>query len=456
MKKWICSLLLVVLLMPCTAQAMPARFMTNPFVLDKGVKAPKKLIMTTDTKQMVVGETISFSIEALPATASAIVVWNSFNRKVATVDALGQVTAIAPGSVKIRARSKKKPAVSVSRTIAVTTDPRDAQLSIAGGKRTLSEGDAIALNAQVLPANCGLTVQWSSDASTILSVDAKGKVWAHSPGQATVRAWIEGGPSQETTFTITGHPMSLVVPDRITPESGMADNLEKIHDVRRSALAQVSSLYRQGLIAVSDAQRRTSIINRAFSMYHMPWATTQTQKYWTRKYGTKKDFRPGVIYYGMPYIQHGQSRNYINRTYDDIKAVNQKFWVDSGKGYLLMNHQKKRDGMYVGNDCSSFVGMSIFGNTNRNAFIRTRGLYSSKLYKTVTGHTNMRPGDILVRSSSHVVFFLYYTDIEKTRMMILEQGGGDEQLDLHNTVTCSIVDVKAYKNYRPRRLKALG
>ncbi|MEG0146040.1 MAG: hypothetical protein RR739_08245, partial [Clostridia bacterium] len=69
---------------------------------------------------------------------------------------------------------------------------------------------------------------------------------------------------------------------------------------------------------------------------------------------------------------------------------------------------------------------------------------------------DLRPGDVMVWPGEHVVMFLYYTDSAKSRMMIIEQGGGSN-LDIHNTVCLNEVYRADYEmKYRPRRAKFLN
>ncbi len=341
---------------------------------------PRKLVLLPEVDRLLVGQTLELTAHPLPVTASAEVIWNSTNQKIATVDKDGRVVAHAPGTVKIRARAVGRLSVYAVRTLRVSIE---------------------------LP-------------------------------------------------TVPEEQMASTVPARNTAPGAIAENIQKIDAVYRSALGQVNRLVSAGHITQNDADRRATILTRAFAMYRFPWMTEKPQRYWTRAYGTKKDFLPGTVYYGLPYIQHGLGKNSINRTYNEVKAVSQGFYLDSGKGYYLLSPTKRRDGMYVGNDCSSFVGMSIWGGSNRNAWIRTRQLYGVSLYRTLSGYEALRPADILVRYNSHVVFFLYYMDASRSRMMILEQGGGDAS-DMHNTLCASIVPTDRYRRggYRPRRLAGL-
>ncbi len=434
------AFLLALLLVPLAARAAP----------------PRQLVILPEDTHMFVGDALKLTAHPLPVSASSEVVWNSTNQKIAQVDADGLVTATGPGTVKIRARAKDRLSVFVVRTLTVTFNPSKASLSIAQAAPMLSEGDQVQLTALIEPSGTGLAVQWTAANPRVAEVDGKGRVWALRPGTTVVTASIEGGPSAHVTVVVREARLSTVVPARSSDANEIAVNLNKIDAVRESALGEVNRLYVLGAIPAGDANRRILTLTRAFAMYRFPWMTEKVQRYWTRDYGTRKDFFPGVVYYGLPYIQHGLGGNHITRTYNEVKAVAQGFYKDSGKGYYLMT-AKRRDGMYVGNDCSSFVGMSLWGAGSRNALIRTRTLYTTGLYRTLPGYEALRPSDILVKNNRHVVFFLYYVDAARSRMMILEQGGGTSE-DMHNTLCCSIVPTSKYQldGYRPRRLSSLS
>ena len=170
---------------------------------------------------------------------------------------------------------------------------------------------------------------------------------------------------------------------------------------------------------------------------------------------------PGVLHYGMPYIQTGVGGGYTNRRYNVSKAVSGGYYAKRSNGTYLMTTRRQAS-RYVGNDCSSFVCMSTFaGNgytlSSSVCYLVTSEMAKSSMFVGISGYDNLRPGDALVLSGSHTVMFLYYTDAAKTKMMIIEQGGGDLATDMHNTVTCSVVNRSSYSGkYSIRRAKFLS
>ena len=163
-------------------------------------------------------------------------------------------------------------------------------------------------------------------------------------------------------------------------------------------------------------------MTNAFADYSFVWMTPAYQRYWKAENSENgvKDFKPGIVYYGMPYISGGAD----NRRYNWQKAVGENRYVYGGDGYYLLNQSRLLNGLYVGNDCSSFCNAANWGVTSSRIGDRTDDIFTSSYYKTVSLN-NLRPGDMICLANRHVVFFLYYVDSAHTQIMILENGGAE-------------------------------
>ena len=246
---------------------------------------------------------------------------------------------------------------------------------------------------------------------------------------------------------VLGTTLSTVIPARTTDISGIPENLAKIDALRKSAVRQIGVLKSAGKFTASEASLRTQIVNRAFAMQSFPWMTLKTQEYWSRAYAAKR-YLPGYVYYGLPYIQTAPSGSYLNRRYDAAKAVSENRYTATGYGYYMLNQRNLLEGMYCGNDCSSFVSMSQWGTSHPASYYNTVAMAkNTTYYKNVASYTSLRPGDFLVKSGDHTVLFLYFTNAAKTRMMIIEQGGNG------NTIICSEYAVSYFqgKGYKACR-----
>lgn len=94
---------------------------------------------------------------------------------------------------------------------AVPTTPVDSVTIAGADSYTVKVGDsAIALTATVLPAEAGKTASWSSNATSVATVDNTGKVTAVGAGTATITA-SAGGKSDSVTFTVLDPVTNVVV-----------------------------------------------------------------------------------------------------------------------------------------------------------------------------------------------------------------------------------------------------
>ena len=118
------------------------------------------------------------------------ITWSSSNESVATVDANGKVTAVAPGTANIIAKSGDKTATCV-----VTVS--DLQIPMTGielttDKTEIKVGTTAQLTTTVAPEDTtdDKTVTYTSSDATIATVDATGKVTAVKPGTVTITAKV--------------------------------------------------------------------------------------------------------------------------------------------------------------------------------------------------------------------------------------------------------------------------
>ena len=146
------------------------------------------------------------------------VTWSSDKTSVATVDATGKVTAVAEGEATITAKAGDKTATCTVTVTAATV----AVTSVALDKTelVLIVGDAAAqLKATVLPEDAtDKTVTWSSDKTSVATVDGSGLVTAVAAGEATITAKA-GDKTATCKITVT----VVKVPD---PTINPSDNYE--------------------------------------------------------------------------------------------------------------------------------------------------------------------------------------------------------------------------------------
>ncbi len=371
----------------------------------------------------------------------------SMNPDIAQVDTGGVVSGINSGTTEILCFSKDGSGVYAHYAVNVLKGIEE--ISLSKSALTLSIGEKHALSCSILPEDAAGGVTWYSDNSSVAGVTTSGVITAKAGGTCYVYAQSEFNPDifARCKVTVLSDQKTLVMPLRQTGVSEVSANLARIENVKASAIRELENLYARGKISYSVMNKRKTVISNAFSMYAFPWMTKSYQPYWKAENSENgaKDFKPGIVYYGLPYIS-----DYQNRQYNVQKAVSENRYTTAAKGYYL-NQNNLLNGKYVGNDCSSMLSISFFGFTSQTADFNTRSFYSSSLFKTLSSSETLMPGDILVRNGRHVVMFLYYADNQKSRIVVIEQGGNEPGI---NTVSTSIYPLSYYyqNGYIPRRL----
>lgn len=149
-----------------------------------------------------VGKKAHFRPTVTPTTASNISVkYTSSNRRVATVDSNGLLTAVGKGTCTVTCTaadgSGKKD------TCKVTVKQPVRKLTISGGS-SVNEGSSIELKAVAAPSNAtNKNVTWSSSDKTVAKVSSTGKVTALKAGKATIKCTAKDGSRVAASKTVT-------------------------------------------------------------------------------------------------------------------------------------------------------------------------------------------------------------------------------------------------------------
>jgi uncharacterized protein YjdB len=120
------------------------------------------------------------------------ITWSSSNAGVASVNASGVITALAPGTTTITASSEGR----TGSALLTVTAPLVSTVTVSLGAQSLQVGQSTHVTAVARDAAgnvlTGRTVQWSSSAPSVASVNASGFVTAQSIGTAIISATIDG------------------------------------------------------------------------------------------------------------------------------------------------------------------------------------------------------------------------------------------------------------------------
>ena len=155
------------------------------------IPTPVTSIMLNSTSvQLKATETLKLEAVIAPADATdKSLTWRSSNTSVATVDANGNITAIAIGEAAITATANDGSGVSGTCSVTVVSTPVESVSMTASGSTTLKAGQTLQLSAKVLPETAtDKTVVWTSSNAAIITVDNNGLVTAISVGTASITA----------------------------------------------------------------------------------------------------------------------------------------------------------------------------------------------------------------------------------------------------------------------------
>ena len=152
------------------------------------------------------GETANLTATVLPSNATdKSVSWSSNNTGVATVDNNGKVTAVAAGSAVITVTTTDGGKTATC-NVTVTNPAVPVQsVSLDKTELSLNVGENATLTATVMPANAdNKAVTWSSNNTSVATVDNTGKVTAVAAGSAVITVTTtDGGKTATCTVTVT-------------------------------------------------------------------------------------------------------------------------------------------------------------------------------------------------------------------------------------------------------------
>jgi uncharacterized protein YjdB len=174
------------------------------------------ITLDKSTASVDVGKAIVLTASITPADATnKLVNWRSSNTNIASVDSNGVVIGRYAGEVVITAETAdgKHTATCRVKVNAVNTVVPVTGISIAKQNIIIKKGNAVALEAQVLPLNAtNKKITWRSSDSNIASVDAaQGIVIAKQSGVVVISAVTDdGGKTAYCYVTVTNDTSSTI------------------------------------------------------------------------------------------------------------------------------------------------------------------------------------------------------------------------------------------------------
>lgn len=417
----------------------------------------EKITLGHSTVTLSSGEKMRLEYELEPADAGRAITFEPLDPTVARVDAEGNLVAVMRGETDITVASHRNPDVNAVLHVVVKDDlcPLSMTPVGIGTDVVLSVGERLDAQFLIEPASADTGYRWTSENENIVKIGADGVPVAVGRGVTTVSAESTYNPYLRVDFrlTVEGEGYTLVMPARRTGEEEIEENLQKIDNVRQSAQDCLKREHEAGIMPENEYKRRSQVIEDAFEMYHFAWMVENVQRYWKDENSEEgaKDFKPGTVYYGLPYTSGGNFYHLFNFQ----RALDAgRYTKVEGKNYYLLNQTGEFRYNYVGNDCSAFVALALFGYTMYDGeMVKTDTLYDDYRLIPLEDASLLRAGDILVRHSSHVIMFLYWADEAHTQAVFIEQGGSEPGI---NTLSTSVYRLDDYLNnyYRMRRLRS--
>lgn len=180
------------------------------------------ILISAIRARMPVGIEFQLSAQYPDEALSEAAVWSSSNQAIMTVDSLGVIMAINPGTARITVT-----AGAYSGYIDLTvTSVVPASIAITSPGAEVKKGSFTALNATVLPADANQAVIWSTSDSSILSLMSDGTVYASQLGTATLTAravnditasiQVTVGPADPESVSVSASKTTMRVGETLT------------------------------------------------------------------------------------------------------------------------------------------------------------------------------------------------------------------------------------------------
>ncbi len=148
---------------------------------------------------------------ASPAAAMQNFTWSVSNTSIAKVDSTGKVIFTEPGTVKITAKAKDGTGISAycNFTYAVETESitiKNVPGYSVNDRTVTTTKSSYQFSADALPETAWQIFNWSTDNTSIATVDATGKVTFKQPGTVKVTAKAKDGTGVSASFNLIYQP----------------------------------------------------------------------------------------------------------------------------------------------------------------------------------------------------------------------------------------------------------
>lgn len=155
------------------------------------------------------GKTYTLDATVLPEnTTTKTVKWSSSNKNVATVDAYGEVTAVAPGTAYIYCRTKDNGTTAKCKVTVKEVKP--SSVSFSEKAITIEYNEVRKLKATVLPSNAtDKSLTWSSSNPEAVKVTSAGKIKGLKSGKSAVITATTNTGKLKAKITVKVNPITV-------------------------------------------------------------------------------------------------------------------------------------------------------------------------------------------------------------------------------------------------------
>ena len=150
--------------------------------VQKKAVTTSKVTVANKKIELKVGKSTTLKPIITPITSFEKASYKTSNKKVATVNSKGKVTAKAPGKATITIKVGKK---SVKVTVTVPA-PELKSIKLSATAKTLKKGKSFTLKVTLNPKTATDKITYSTSNKKVATVDKKGKVVAKGKGTATI------------------------------------------------------------------------------------------------------------------------------------------------------------------------------------------------------------------------------------------------------------------------------
>lgn len=162
----------------------------------KNSKKASKITLSSKTLSLSKGKYRQLNA-SLSKGATDTVTWSSSNKKVATVDKNGVITALKKGTATITAKTSGGKKATCKVTVTVPADDIYLTTSV-----NIKKGSTKTLTPTVFPENSNEKITWSSSNKKVVTVDKNGKIKGIKTGTATITAKTASGKKATCKVTV--------------------------------------------------------------------------------------------------------------------------------------------------------------------------------------------------------------------------------------------------------------